>query len=262
MVHDSLGFPVVGASVLITPGGSIYRTDSAGRFFARHVPVGSVTISVRRLGFSPIRSTVSVPVGTEQAPDLTMRRLPRLLPEVEITAVNQCPRFAIEGILCRREAGTGFFVNREDILAASERITLPNLILSDLPGFAQDPEGNPTAVDSIVGTRCSRLIVDGGFPYSSRPIRSVQDVYAIEVFQPPDVPSEYEHWTWGTSQPGQKDSTSCALVVIWSVQEAQRSLRRLEGGRKGPPSTPGAVDFTARRPESVADNEVRDAKTE
>lgn len=245
VVHDSLGFPVVGASVLISPGGSIHRTDSEGRFLARNAPVGSVTISVRRFGFSPIRSTVSVPVGTELAVDLPMQRLAQRLPEVEVTADNQCPRFAIEGILCRREAGLGLFMNREEILAKGEGNNFPDLLLRDVPGSRQDVDRSPTAVDSIVGFRCWTLIVDGGFPLSSRPIRGVQDMYAIEVFQPPGIPPEYEHWTRGTSRPGQKDST-CAVVVVWSMQEAQRSLRRLESHRKDPPSLSGGVDFISR----------------
>ncbi len=49
MVRDSLGFPVVGATVMISPGGFILRTDSSGRFDARGTPVGNVAVRVRRL---------------------------------------------------------------------------------------------------------------------------------------------------------------------------------------------------------------------
>src|SRR5688572_31536187 len=76
-VRDSLGFPVTGASVLITPGGMIYRTDSAGRFDARHIAPGALTIGVRKLGFSPLQSRVNLHIGVDLALDLVMQRLPQ-----------------------------------------------------------------------------------------------------------------------------------------------------------------------------------------
>jgi hypothetical protein len=225
-VHDSLGFPVVGASVLLAPSGLIFRTDSAGRFHARDIPGGHVTINVRRLGFSPLQSQVSVHFGTELVLDLRMQRLPQMLAEVEIRAGRECPRFAIEGILCRREVGNGFFMNRQEVLTKSEGIYFPALLLRDAPGFRQNLNGNPTTVESIVGWRCYSVIYDGGFPGSGRAIRRPQDVYAIEVYQPPDIPPEYSHWTWGKSRLKQKYSTPCTVVVMWSMREAQRGLRR------------------------------------
>jgi len=153
-----------------------------------------------------------------------MRRLPQLLPEVKISE-NECPRFAIEGILCRRERGVGVFMNREEIQEKREGVQLVNLLLRG-PGFRPDSGGSPMVAESILGSSCWGLIVDGGFPISSRPIRSVQEVYAIEVFRPPDIPPEFEHWT--RSLPGQNGATACAIVVMWSMREAQRSLRRLE----------------------------------
>lgn len=228
-VRDSLGFPVDGASVLITPGGSIFRTDSAGRFHARRVPSGRLTINVRRLGFAPIRSSASLRVGRELSLDLLMERIPQRLAEV-VTESNRCPRFAIEGILCRREAGVGVFMNHDEILAKHEGMQLVTLLLRDVPGSRPDSSGTSINAESTIGSSCWGLIVDGGFPISSRPIRSVEEIYAIELFRPPDIPPEFEHWT--RSHPGKNKATPCAIVVMWSMQEAQRSLRQLEGEKK------------------------------
>ena len=115
-VRDSLGFPVIGASVLITPGGFIYRTDSAGKFDARNIPAGALAIGLRKLGFSPLQSRVNLHVGNDLALDLVMQRLPQMLAEVEVKAERQCPRYSLEGILCRREQGYGYFMNRQEIL--------------------------------------------------------------------------------------------------------------------------------------------------
>ena len=228
-VRDSLGFPVVGASVLITPGGLIFRTDSAGRFSARNIAPGAATIGVRRLGFTPLQSRVTLQVGTDLALDLVMQRLPHLLAEVEVRADRQCSRFSIEGILCRRESGVGYFMNRQEVLEKSKGIYHRNLILRDVPGFRQNLNGNPTTVESIVGWRCYRVIFDGGFPYSYNPIAKATDIYAIEVYQPPDIPREYQHQYWGKSG---KSPAPCTLMVMWSMREAQRGLRRMANSGK------------------------------
>lgn len=228
IVRDSLGSPVDGASVSITPGGSTYRTDDSGTFVARRLPSGRVTISVRRLGFAPIRSSASLKAGNELTLNLLMRRLPQLLPEVKISE-NECPRFAIEGILCRRKRGVGVFMNREEIQEKREGIQLVNLLLRG-PVSPPDSGGSPTVAESTLGSSCWGLIVDGGYPISSRPIRSAQEVYAIEVFRPPDIPPEFEHWT--RSLPGQNGATPCAIVVMWSMREAQRSVRPPEGEKE------------------------------
>jgi len=232
-VRDSLGFPVTGASVLITPGGMIYRTDSAGSFDARNIAPGALTIGVRKLGFSPLQSRVNLHIGVDLALDLVMQRLPQMLAEVEIRTKRQCSRYALDGILCRLESGQGYLMNRQQVLAASKDVYFPNLVLRDAPGFRQNLNGNPTTVESIVGWRCWRRIVDGGYPGAGRNIYRPQDIYAIEIYQPPNIPPEYSHWYWGTSGGGRnKISTPCTLVVMWSMTEAQRGLRRLANPKK------------------------------
>jgi hypothetical protein len=227
-VRDSLGLPVAGASVLIMPGGVITRTDSAGRFTAREVQVGALTIGLRKLGFEPLQSRVNLHIGSDLVVDLVMQRLPQMLAEVEVKAERQCPRFRFEGILCRQEAGQGFYMNRQEILEKSKDIHFARLLLRDAPGFRRNLNGNPNTVESITGWRCIRWIFDGGFPYSVAPIVRPKEVYAIEVYQPPDIPLEYRHQYWGTMKAGRStQSVPCTLVVMWTVSEAQKGLKRL-----------------------------------
>jgi hypothetical protein len=228
-VRDSLGLPVVWASVLITPGGYIYRTDSAGVFNARNIPAGALTVSLRKPGFAPLQSRLNLHVGVDLALDLVMQRLPQMLAKVEVTANRQCQRYALEGILCRQEQYAGsYFMNRADILEKARDISYWQLLLRDAPGFRQNLNGNPTTVQSIVGWRCIKMLWDGGFPYSFSPARRPRDVYAIEVYQPPDIPLEYQHQYWGQIRVGRKTQLApCTLVVMWSMTEAQRQLKRL-----------------------------------
>jgi hypothetical protein len=227
-VRDSLGFPVAGASVLITPGGYIYRTDSAGQFTAAGITGGAMTIALRKLGFSPLQSRLDLHVGVDLSLDLVMQRLPQMLAEVEITAERQCARYTLAGILCRTEQGTGYFMNRQQVVAASKDVYFPNLVLRDAPGFRQNLNGSATTVESIVGWRCWRKIVDGGRPGAGRNINRPRDIYAIEIYQPPDIPKEYQQWYWGSTAAGRTSmSAPCTLVVMWSMSEAQRQLKQL-----------------------------------
>jgi Carboxypeptidase regulatory-like domain len=228
-VRDSLGFPVSRASVLITPGGFIYTTDSAGKFNARNIPPGALTIGVRKLGFSPLQSRMNLHVGVELALDLVMQRLPQMLAEVEVKAQRQCPRYSLEGILCRQEQGFGtYFMNRQDILEKAREVIWTDLLLRDAPGFRQNLNGDPRYVESTVGWRCVKRIVDGGFPYRYNPVQHPKDVYAIEVYQPPDIPLEYRHWYWNDIRVGRQTiKAPCTLVVMWTMTEAQRLLRRM-----------------------------------
>ena len=228
IVRDSLGIPVVGASVLITPGVWISRTDSAGKFTARDMRVGALTIGLRKLGFAPLQSRVNLHVGVDLALDLVMQRLPQMLAEVEVRAERQCERYSLAGILCRREQGSGYFMNRQEVLEAARDVYFPNLVLRDAPGFRQNLNGNPTTVESIVGWRCWRMIYDGGFPGAGRNIYRPRDIYAIEIYQPPDIPPEYQNSYWGQIKVGRKTQAApCTLVVMWSVAEVQRQSRRM-----------------------------------
>jgi len=232
-VRDSLGFPLAGASVLITPSGSILRTDTAGRFTARRIPPGALTVGIRKLGFSPLQEQLVLHVGQELAREFVMRRLPQVLAEVEVKAERECARFSLEGILCRRETGLGFFMDRQDILEkGSAYPDHPRLVLRDAPGFRRNLRGNPNTVESIVGWRCTKWIYDGGFPYSYNPVLKVAELYAVEVYQPPDIPPEYQHWYWAERNNRNKYSTPCTLVVMWSMAEYQRNVKRMEREKK------------------------------
>ena len=102
------------------------------------------------------------------------------------------------------------------------------LLLWDAPGVRQNLTGEPRTVESIVGWRCYVRIIDGGFPYSYNAVPRPNDVYAIEVYQPPDIPLEYRHQYWRNIKVGrQTQKAPCTLVVMWTMTEAQRALRRL-----------------------------------
>jgi hypothetical protein len=157
-----------------------------------------------------------------------MQRLPQTLAEVEVTGERECARFSIEGILCRRETGIGFLMDRQEVLAKGSAFPdYAKMVLRDAPGFRRNLRGNPNTVESIVGWRCVTWIYDGGFPYTVPPVVKVAELYAVEVFQPPNIPPEYQHLYWRERNGKKRTSTPCTLVVMWSMAEYQRHLKRM-----------------------------------
>ena len=214
-VRDSLGLPITGASIMLAPAGIILRSDSGGAFLSRVVPVGRVNLSVRRLGFSPADTTTLVHVGVDNVVDIVLQRVPQALPEVVVEADRQCRRYSLEGILCRRETGRGLFIGYEDVLA-KKPVYLGDL-LRDTPGFRVDVTPRGRTAKSVVGWRCIKTLVDGDELKRTNPTPRPQDVFAVEVFQPRDIPPEYRHWYWREKYP-------CTLVVFWSKRVLRRGL--------------------------------------
>jgi Carboxypeptidase regulatory-like domain len=132
-VRDSLGFPITGASVMVSPGVRITRVDSAGHFILRDLAPGSLQLRVRQLGFAPADTIVHVDSGGAVDLDLVMERLPPILDTVVVQATMQCARFTLEGLLCRRGTAVGLFLNQEEIRA--KKPVFPGDVLRDAPGF-------------------------------------------------------------------------------------------------------------------------------
>lgn len=221
-VRDSLGIPVHGASVMLNPGALILRTDTAGRFTSLRAPLGTVGIRIRRLGFAPIDTQVTAHAGVVLTLDLTMRRIPQPLGEVVVRAdrVRQCPRYSLDGVLCRREVGRGQFLNRDDIVGSDA--IYPWHVLRDRPGFRRSLRGDLRGVESTVGWRCITTLVDGRPPSEMNPLPLLPEMFAVEVYQPAEAPPEYQSWVWGGMFP-------CTLVVFWSERAVRQEIERASG---------------------------------
>lgn len=218
IVRDSLGLPVDGASVFVNPGALIFRTDSAGRFTAR-VAAATLRIALRRIGFAPLDTVVVTHAGVVLDAEFRMRRLPQALQEVVVEAEQQrqCPRATLEGVLCRREVGRGQFMNRADILATGAIYSWH--VLRDQPGFRQNLNGDPRLVESTVGWRCIAAIVDGREVNDMNPVPRPQEMFAVEIYQPDEMPPEYQHFYW-------RGPTRCTLVVFWTERAVKQAIDR------------------------------------
>jgi hypothetical protein len=219
-VRDSLGLPVAGATVMITPGGRLTRVDSTGRFTVRGLAAASLLLRVRQPGVAPRDTILDLTRATSVEVELVMRRLPRVLDTVVVTAPTQCARFTLEGVLCRRGTGAGLFLSEDEVRA--KRVLSVGEVLGDVPGFrlinvrSRYNRGVMVRdVESVEGWRCIVRLVNGNAMSLTNQEPLPKDLIGVEVYQPHEAPPEYRHWIWRGRFP-------CTLVNYWTRQAQRR----------------------------------------
>ena len=108
-VRDSTGVGVARARVAATDRDITAQTDSSGRFVLSGLPLGSQSISVRALGYSPLRRAVDIVDGAEYEHFL-LERVPTTLRVVTVR-----DRRSYSGFELRRASGTGLFLDEATI---------------------------------------------------------------------------------------------------------------------------------------------------
>src|SRR5215207_7758700 len=130
VVTDSTGAPIYSAEVRITGWPYPIVTDESGSFTFGHVPLGAGTVSVRRLGFEPVSTSVALKDANTPVRGLTvkLRRLPIFLQPVTIESkrVNYTGRLAGYYQRLEKKAG-GYFITRDQIDRENPR-TLTQLL--------------------------------------------------------------------------------------------------------------------------------------
>jgi hypothetical protein len=86
IVVDSAGVPVAGADVQLIGAGRSTASANDGTFEFRHVPPGTLTLRVRRLGYTPAALMVELGDDDQRAVSLRIRRLVQTLDAVTVTA--------------------------------------------------------------------------------------------------------------------------------------------------------------------------------
>lgn len=73
-VRDSAGQPLLGATVTTLPGDATARTDDAGRFVLPLLEPGEYRLTVRRVGYLPSETRVSVQAGVRARVEIELQR--------------------------------------------------------------------------------------------------------------------------------------------------------------------------------------------
>lgn len=222
VVRDSSGAGIAGAEVTVSGTGLRGYSNAEGGFRLTNVPVGTLTLGVRRLGFVP--TTVSVAIVPLETAVLSVVITP-LAQSLETVVVRGDRRFDDHGRLAgfyrrRARSSGGQFITRDQI---DQRNPAQLTDLFRGVAGARVQTSRSTNVVRFRGMRCAPLVWIDGFPATAAEFDlDAIDPYVIEAVEVylgvATVPPEFR-WVRGGG--------SCGAIVIWTgFEERRRKDRR------------------------------------
>ncbi len=200
--------PVVTAAVSIRGRPAVVDTNRRGRFVLSGVPAGQHELEVRRIGYAPLRHSITVDRGHTTEVEIGLVPAPVEMDPIVATA-TRLRRLEIKGFYERRHwselLGLGHFLTADDIerwrpLSVSSFISMMVPGMSGLTnrrmsaGFSGQPCPMKVLLDGIQ--------VGGALDYYVKPV----EVGGIEVYRgPASLPAEF----------GGSDAR-CGAVVVWT----------------------------------------------
>ena len=211
-VRDSSGSPVSNASVAARDARAQTRTDDRGNFRLGNLPLGSVDLTIRRLGFDPVRLTVQVVAASPDTVHIVLVDNAEELAAITVSADAMRQRRSIEGFYERAARGVGTYITRDDIIARRATSTL-DLFLG-IPGLmvvrGRADGGVRFQSSSQMRRNCAPMIwLDGqrapGMEVGDMP---VHDLEGIELYHGPSTtPMQFSQGPSGVA---------CGVVVFWT----------------------------------------------
>jgi hypothetical protein len=211
VVRDSAGAPIQMADVGIVELRKLTKTDDVGVFRFEGLPVGTVEVSIRRLGFQPLSVTHEVAPGTADTLEVSLAPHAVTLAGVQISEREMRRLFWIEDFHRRRMRGIGTYFTRNEI--ESRHPSRLSDVFRNMPGirFVRVRGGTGIRFVSAAiqrrdcvpmiwmdGQRAPEMEVDD-FP--------VNDIEGIELYHGPSTtPMQFSQGALST----------CGTVVIWT----------------------------------------------
>lgn len=209
VVRDTAGAPL--AAVQVTSSGLRTYTDSAGRFQFTALPGGIVGVQVRRLGYEPRDTSVTLAGGITDSLLVVMAILPVDLPGMSTAAQADAHR-RLADFYRHRASGQGYYFDRREI--EERRVTRISDLLRRLPGIRMNTDRSGRGVLRMGRTAGGRdcppdFWIDGiraaGLNVDDLPLT---DVEALEVYKGPSgLPPELNN---------RFGNPACGAVVIWT----------------------------------------------
>lgn len=210
LVRDSTGTAVEDAIVEIS--GVLARTDARGTFRLYTSNVDTVTIAIRRLGFSPVSALLTARDRKWDTVVVEMDRVAQRLAKVSVKAATALARLGLKDLEERRTKGLGQFVSREEI--AARNTNRPSDVLRDKRGvrvvrIRSGGHGVRFAAFTSSRPNCAPSIwVDGQLvPDMELDEITANDIEAIEL---------YESWTSTPMEFSKGTEPPCGTIVVWT----------------------------------------------
>jgi TonB family protein len=221
-VRDSAGALIAGAEVTVAGTGLRAYTTGQGEFRLTNVPSGSVTVGVRRLGFSPALASIVIAPNQAAVVVVVVTPLAQALAQIVVRGDRRFEDYGrMAGFYQRKSRSSGgHFITREQIDQRNPA-QLTDLFRS-VPG-ARIHSSTFNNVVRFRGMRCAPLVWLDGFPATAGEFDlDALDPYIVEGVEVylgiATVPPEFR-WVRGGG--------SCGAIVIWTGFEQRRRKQRL-----------------------------------
>jgi hypothetical protein len=231
-IRDSLGNPVVGAQIAVGGTNLVAESDEAGEFVLAKAAPGETSIRVRRIGYRPDTTRVTVLAGQTVPVTITIsRNTLELAPLVVFGRRNVTGRLA--GFYERLGRGMGHFLTREQI----EKRNPMNMtdLFRLIPGARVENRSLGNTVVRFRGARNPPLVwLDGTPLYAGEfDLNSVdpRSFEGIEIYSgPASVPAEFLG--------NRSISSSGGTILLWSREGELRARKK----KKGEPSAAALIE--------------------
>lgn len=219
-VLGSDGAPIRGAEVLVEGMPRRAVTQDDGSYTLQGVPVGTVRLMARRLGYVPTRMDFEVTPGNPRL-DWRLPPMAAQLAAFRVTERREPFDARLEGFRSRSERRQGgHYVTRDRIEQSANRRTLD--LIATIPGvrLTTPTRGSGISV-RLRSARCPPLVFVDGFPASAGEfdLESI-DLYVIEGIEvylsSSTVPAEFM---------GPRGLEQCGVIAFWSRPAQLRAER-------------------------------------
>jgi Gram-negative bacterial tonB protein./TonB-dependent Receptor Plug Domain. len=219
VVHDSLGGVVSSAHVSIKGSGTRTTSDSAGAFRLAGIPPGDAVLEVRRLGYRPVSTPVTIAAGKALEVDVELAPVPEQLAPVQVRRRAEAYYSRLAGFNERKSKHVGYFVTREKL----DRMSSARFVdaLREIPGVSMRTLRGGVVTVSLRGARCAPMFYMDGFPATAGAMDldmiDLSGVEGIEVYSGmSSIPAEFMTVAGGES---------CGVIAVWSRPTRPRKQR-------------------------------------
>ncbi len=207
---DSTKLPIPGVQVVLEKPATRAESNAEGRFTIGGIPWGIQTVTIRKIGYRPIRLRLIVAGNDTVEVDLRLQASAVELEPIEVTASTVRP--GMEDYARRRIAGFGRFFDAKDLDRAEGRRL--SEFLQAVPGVRVVTRGPRSVLVSSRGN-CPMAVWLDGLQLSGGTRRVTQDINEFPISQLEAV----EVYATGGETPGElmgSGSGSCGTVVLWT----------------------------------------------
>ncbi len=216
-VTNAGGVPVSGARVSVQGSASSAASGADGKFTLTGVTPGTQSVLVRRVGYSPVELALDVTSLKTNQITVRLGSYMPVLSSVDVKA--KADPLEATGFERRRKMGMGKYMDLDAIEKAHPTYTSD--ILRRIPGIYVTGSGSSATVATTRSQGCVAFNIDNNpvatdAGQSIDQIVGIQDVVAVEFYQPVDVPMEMASGS----------NTGCALLVIWTKGKLDQRTKK------------------------------------